>query len=476
MSAPSGLDAVVVGAGDRGYDAYATWYLDHPDRGRVVAVADPDPGRRSRFAERYNLPANRCFASDAELFTQPQLAPLALVMTGDTYHVTPTVRALEAGYDVLLEKPVALDVAGCAALLDAAERTGNVVAVCHVYRFAHVFAALHEVVRSGALGEIVSIQLSENVAFWHYAHSYVRGHTRSSAVPWLLQKSCHDLDLLCWLAGSLPERVTSLVRPTELCEVNAPAGAPEHCSEGCPHAETCPYDAVAIYQDLRPLLGDLALHRRPYGVGPAAGALRRTRTSLRKVPVRGLQARLDWWRWPVSAVTDDHTPGGLAEALATTRWGRCAWKVGDNDQPSAQTVDVAFANGVLASFTLQSTSYRSMREFRIDGTKGSAFGMLGALEGELHHADHVTGKVRRIPIPTATDGHGGGERPLFEDVLHALRTGAPPRTSIAAAVPSHVLAYAAMEAAATGTTVDVGAFAGDVWASLSDPAGGTGRA
>ncbi|MCB1248949.1 MAG: hypothetical protein KDB36_06060, partial [Acidimicrobiales bacterium] len=110
------------------------------------------------------------------------------------------------------------------------------------------------------------------------------------------------------------------------------------------------------------------------------------------------------------------------------------------------------------------------------GTKGSAFGMLGALEGELHHADHVTGKVRRIPIPTATDGHGGGERPLFEDVLHALRTGAPPRTSIAAAVPSHVLAYAAMEAAATGTTVDVGAFAGDVWASLSDPAGGTGRA
>ena len=202
MSAPSGLDAVVVGAGDRGYDAYATWYLDHPDRGRVVAVADPDPGRRSRFAERYNLPANRCFASDAELFTQPQLAPLALVMTGDTYHVTPTVRALEAGYDVLLEKPVALDVAGCAALLDAAERTGNVVAVCHVYRFAHVFAALHEVVRSGALGEIVSIQLSENVAFWHYAHSYVRGLTRNSAVPMLLQKSCHDLDLLAWLAGS----------------------------------------------------------------------------------------------------------------------------------------------------------------------------------------------------------------------------------------------------------------------------------
>ena len=459
-------DAVVIGAGDRGYDAYATWYVDHADSGRVVAVADPDEGRRARFARRFGVPADHCFASDEELLARPQLAPLALVMTGDRYHVPPAVRAMEAGYDVLLEKPVALDVDGCATLLDVAERTGRTLAVCHVYRFAHVFARLAELVRSGALGDVVSIQLSENVAFWHYAHSYVRGYTRNSAVPWLLQKSCHDLDLLCWLAGALPEQVTSLVRPTELTDANAPDGAPEHCIEGCPHASTCPYDAVAIYRDLRPLLGDLAMHRRPYGVGVAASALRRARPALQQAPVEAVRKGVEWWRWPVSAVTDDHTPAGLDHALATTRWGRCAWKVGDNDQPSAQTVDVAFGNGVLASFTLQSTSYRSMREFRVDGTRGSAFGMLGSLEGSLHHADHVSGKVRRIPIPTATDGHGGGERPLFEDVLHALGTGAEPRTSIRGAIPSHVLAYAAMEAAHTGTVVDLAEFAGPLWERL----------
>ena len=65
-----------------------------------------------------------------------------------------------------------------------------------------MFARLAEVIASGELGKVLTIQLSENVAFWHYAHSYVRGHTRNSVVPWLLQKSCHDLDLLQWFAGA----------------------------------------------------------------------------------------------------------------------------------------------------------------------------------------------------------------------------------------------------------------------------------
>jgi predicted dehydrogenase len=220
----------------------------------------------------------------------------------------------------------------------------------------------------------VSIQLAENVAFWHYAHSYARGHTRRSVVPWLLQKSCHDLDLLAWMAGAPAASVSSFLRPTELTDANAPEGAPDYCIEGCPHAETCPYDAVATYRDLTPVLSDLAMAERPIGLGLAAKGLRSARPRLMAsgLPDAAKQ-RLEWWRWPVAAVTDDHTPEGLDHALRTTRWGRCAYKVGDNDQPSAQTVSIRFTNGVLANFTLQSNSHRTMRTGA--GERHARFGM-----------------------------------------------------------------------------------------------------
>lgn len=447
---------VVVGAGDRGYDAYATLLLDEPDLGRIVAVADPDAGRRERFADRYSLRGADCHAGWKELFSLDRLADYAIIATGDAYHVEPTIAALRAGYHVLLEKPMALDEADATRIVEAAEAADRMVSVCHVYRFSNLFSALHRAIDAGDLGDVVSIQLAENVAFWHYAHSYVRGHTRRGVVPWLLQKSCHDLDLLAWMAGAPAAAVTSFVRPTELTDANAPDGAPDHCIEGCPHSDTCPYDAVAIYRDLVPVLSDLAMAERPVGLGLAARGARAARPRLMASRLPAAAKRpLEWWRWPVAAVTDDHTPAGLDHALRTTRWGRCAYKVGDNDQPSAQTVTIRFTNGVLANFTLQSSSHRAMRTVRVNGTRGSAWGELRALDGKLQVADHRSGKVRSIKVPTAYDGHGGGEAPLFRAFLNAVRTGGPPPVSARDSLESHRIAYAAMESARTGTVVDM---------------------
>lgn len=448
---------VVIGAGDRGYDAYATLLLEEPDLGRIVGVADPDEGRRTRFSERYSLATDECYRGWEDLFAQPRMADYAIIATGDTHHVEPTLLALAAGYHVLLEKPMALEEADAVRIVDAASAADRVVAVCHVYRYSHLFAALHRVIESGDLGDVVSIQLAENVAFWHYAHSYVRGHTRRSTVPWLLQKSCHDLDLLAWLAGSRAETVSSHLRPTELSAHNAPEGAPQHCIEGCPHSDTCPYDAVATYRDLTPLLSDLAMAERPIGLAPGARALRAMRPKLMasdRVP-DAAKRRLEWWRWPVAAVTDDHTPEGLDHALRTTRWGECVYRVSDNDQPSAQTVSISFANGVLANFTLQSSSHRTMRTVRVNGTRGSAWGELRALDGRLEVADHKTGRVRSEKIPAAYDGHGGGEVPLFRDFLQAIATGTQPSVSAEDSLESHRIAYAAMEAARTHQTVEL---------------------
>jgi len=449
------LTGVVVGAGDRGYDAYTKLFLEDPTAGRIVAVAEPDPIRTERFAERYGLDASDCHASWEDLFALPRQADFALIATGDRHHVEPTLAALAAGYHVLLEKPMALREDDCVRLVEAADAAGLVLAVCHVYRYSHLFAQLHEVIESGALGDVVTIQQSENVAFWHYAHSYVRGLTRRSDVPWLLQKSCHDLDLISWMAGAPAVRVSSFVRPTELTDANAPEGAPAFCIEGCPHAATCPYDAVAIYRDLDPVLGDLAMTRRPLGLAPAAAMARKVRPLLARAPVEAIRSKVEWWRWPVAAVTDDHTPEGLDHALRTTVWGRCAYRVGDNDQPSSQTVTVQYANGVNASFTLQSSSYRSMRQVRVDGTRGSAVGELRALDGVLRIHDHKSGRTRRVRLPATFDGHGGGERPLFLDFLDAIRTGRQPTSSGRASLDSHRIAFAAMRSAAEGVVVEL---------------------
>jgi predicted dehydrogenase len=447
------VSAVIVGAGERGANAYGP-RIHRRGVGRIVGLAEPDDGRRRAAAVRFAVAPDACFRTWDELFARPRMADVAVVTTGDTQHVEPTLLALARGYHVLLEKPMALDDDGCRRIVEAAEAAQRNVVVCHVYRHSHLFAALRRVVASGALGRVLSIQLSENVAYWHYAHSYVRGLTRQSRVPMLLQKSCHDLDLLAWIAGAPARTVTSLLRPTELTAANAPPGAPERCSDGCAHAATCPYDAVALYARLEPVLNDLARHER-LALRALAATVRLLRPAVQQAPLASVRRLAEWRRWPLTAVSNDASVAAVDHALRTTRWGRCAWRVGDNDQPAAQTVDVAFANGVLASFTMHSSAHRSMRRIRVDGTHGSAVGELAGLEQWLEVSHHKTGTTRRTDFPVTTDGHGGGEGPLIEELLRAVREGTRAATSARDAWESHRIAFAAMRSAASGVAVRV---------------------
>ncbi len=454
MAAVHPLRVVIIGAGERGANVYGARLHADP-RATVVAVAELDDARRAHAVEHFGLVPGAAARTWDDLFSNPPDADVAVVATGDMQHVEPTLGALAAGWHVLLEKPMALTDLDCRRIVEASEAAERTVAVCHVYRTSHLFARLHEVIASGRIGDVVSMQLSENVAYWHHAHSYVRGLTRSSRVPMLLQKSCHDLDLLSWLAGAPAARVTSLLRPTELTDANAPAGAPERCTDGCPHQPSCPYDAVAMYTQLEPMLRDLGQHRWPPGLRAVAPVLGRVRSMAQDAPVASIRRAAEWRRWPLTAVSDDPSPESVMEALRTTRWGKCAWRVGDNDQPSAQTVDIAFANGVLASFTLQTTSHRSMRQIRVDGTRGSAVGELAGLESWLEVTDHRTGRRKRQRFALATDGHGGGEAPLVDAFLDGITGGDGGATSAREAWESHRIAFAAMTAASEGRVVEL---------------------
>jgi predicted dehydrogenase len=468
------LEGVVIGAGNRGAEAYVPYLSAHPDEARIVAVAEPDPARRAAFARRHGLPADTCHDDYASLLAGPRRADFALVATGDDLHVEPALLALERGYHVLLEKPMATREAACRTLVDAAERSGRILQVCHVLRYAPLFAAVHRRVRAGEIGRVVAIQHAENVAYWHYAHSYCRGHWRNQAAssPLILAKSCHDLDLLYWIAGADPESLSSLARPTELTAANRPAGAPERCIDGCRHAARCPYDAVATYLEARPIAQDVAQTAAKDPSGVALRAIVAARARLAGSGLPGLAEAARWRAWPVSTITRDTSRAGVERALRETRYGRCVYAVGDNDQPSAQTVEVRFANDVLASFTLHGHSHREGRTIRVDGTEGSLVGRFHLMEQILERHDHKSGRVGIERFPMRGSGHGDGDHRLFAGFLAAIRGEAEPLTSARESLVSHLMAFAAHRSSlgAGRMTFRGGAFVGDRDADAGHPA------
>ena len=210
MSKP--LEIVVAGAGSRGTYAYASYALRHPDEVRIVGVAEPDPIRRGRFAEAHDLDDAQCFVTWEDLMAAGRLGEAAIITTQDQMHVEPAVAAMQAGYDVLLEKPMAHSLAGCVRLVQESERTGRTLQICHVLRYAPFWRRLHEILDAGVLGDIITVEHRENVAYWHMAHSFVRGNWRNKALssPMILAKCCHDLDILVWNLNSPVKRLNSV--------------------------------------------------------------------------------------------------------------------------------------------------------------------------------------------------------------------------------------------------------------------------
>ena len=184
------IQAILIGAGQRGREAYGPYALQHPDEIQFVAVAEPDPVRRGSFARQHNISPENQFESWEALLEQPQYGQAALICTQDQQHTAPTLAALRAGYDVLLEKPMATTLEECQQLVAVAEETGRQLHICHVLRFTEHFAKMRQIIQSGVLGSVINVSHRENVAWWHMSHSFVRGNWRSQALssPMILAK------------------------------------------------------------------------------------------------------------------------------------------------------------------------------------------------------------------------------------------------------------------------------------------------
>ncbi|MBE1591107.1 Gfo/Idh/MocA family protein [Nonomuraea angiospora] len=399
----------VVGAGSRG-SSYAR-HAAGSGRARVVAVADPLEARRARF------PEAEPYADWRELAALPRQADAVIIATQDRDHVEPAVRFAELGYDILLEKPMAVSEDDCRRIVEAAGRSDAVFAVCHVLRYTPYTRALKALLDEGRIGEIAGIQHLEPVGWWHQAHSYVRGNWRRSdeSTFMLLAKSCHDLDWLVYLTGRQVTRVSSFGGLKHFRPDNRPEGAADRCLD-CAVEARCPYSAKRIYL-------------------PLAGRA----------------------EWPVTVLTDDVSEAGVLAALRTGPYGRCVYAC-DNDVVDHQVVNMEFEGGTTASFTMTGFTPALHRQTRIFGTRGWIEG-----DGDrLTVFDFVTGReeiveARPTGDATARGGHGGGDEALVDAFLTAVATRdrSPILSSPGESLHSHLIAWAAERSRLRGETVTV---------------------
>lgn len=415
MSQP--LEVVVIGAGNRGFHAYGPYALQHPDEIRVTAVVEPQDERRRRFAAAHGIPSDRQFRSWQDLYAQGRIADALINCTPDRMHLDSTLPALELGYDVLLEKPMSNTVEGNIRLVHAADKHDRLLMICHVLRYTSFFSTLHDILASGRLGDVITVEHRENVVYWHMAHSFVRGNWRSSRSesPMILAKCCHDLDILYWNLGPV-RRLNSFGSLIHYRRENAPPDATERCTDGCPAANECPWYAPRLY-----LRDD------------------------------------DYVGWPISVISEDTSLEARRRALETGPYGRCVYHC-DNDVVDHQTVNMEFASGATGVLFMHGHSHQEGRTMRYDGTRATLRGRFGHGFNSIEIHDHLTGRVEKIQPQAEGSGHGGGDEGIMAAFARALHNSCALMTTAGVSLESHLMAFAAEEARVNGSIVSMDTF------------------
>lgn len=432
------LTAVLVGAGDRGY-TYAKYARKHGLL--LTAVADPDPVRRQRIARMHSIAPDRQFQTAEALLRGPALARGAVIATMDSLHFEPARKAIAAGYDVLLEKPMAQTLADSEKLAREASASRRALIICHVLRTTAFFLRIKEILDSGLIGRPVSIYHAENITSLHMAHSYVRGNWQKEdeSSPLILAKCSHDLDLIFWYAGARARRVTSSGGLAHFRPENKPPGAAERCLE-C--QITCPYNAKSVYMDGLPVRQTLSLSRS------LAGAVSRMTLALPFL-TRLIPGANPWSYWPTSTIIPHAEKTEILRALREGPFGECVYN-GKNSQVDHQEALIEFENGVHAVFRFHGFSPQESRAIRIDGTLGSLRASTaggGSLEVLLH-----SGKRIRFPERFSLAGHAEGDEGIVRDFISVLKGGqgiSDAQTSL----ESHRIAFAAYESMKTGKSI-----------------------
>ena len=421
------LYAVIVGYGNRG-QVYADYSLEEPAELGIAAIVDPNEFKLQEAKARYGLSEESLFRSFEEFAASNIKCDFVINSTMDQQHYEATIKILNAGYHVLMEKPIVPEAGQMREIQRIANEKQLNVFVCHVLRYAPFYREIKEILNSGEIGEIMSIEMHEHVNLPHYLTAYVRGKWNSESKcgsGFLLAKSCHDLDLMCWLNNaSAPVEVVSMGNRSQFVPGKAPKGATEFCYQ-CPHEPTCDYSAILHYMKKRVM---------PF---------------------------LVWDR--LNKPLDEITEEEKMEFLKKDIYGKCAYTCG-GDIVDRQNVIVTFENGSIANFNLVAGSVGPSRYLHIIGTRGE-------IEGELEDDTYIIRKHSKEklfgddelhevhPINNAKfGGHNGGDYAIMHDLVRYINgdRSSVSITSLDDSVYGHLCVFAAEQSRKTHSIVNIG--------------------
>ncbi len=412
------LTAITCGAGSRG-NVYGDYAVNFPDQINIVGVAEPIALRNERYTKKHRIAEENRFKTWEDVFKRPKFADAIIITMPDHLHYEPCLQAMQMGYDVLLEKPMAQTEQQCRDILAMTRKTGKIVAVCHVLRYSPYFIKMKKLIEEGAVGELVSIQHLEPIQHIHMSHSYVRGnwHDSKATTPIILAKSCHDLDILRWMTGKNCRSISAFGDLKWFRKENAPQGSTARCMDGCAVEANCPYSAMKIYYRERDYIYVFDLPEDKEKQGDA-----------------------------------------ILGYLRTTNYGRCVYKM-ENDQPDHYVTSIQFDQSVTAAFSMEAfTSYHGRRT-RVMGSMGDMVGDMN----EIVLTDFRTNTAVKL-VPKAEDvenyknsGHGGGDWFLMRDFVLAVANHDPKylTSTIDQSIESHLMGFAAERSRVSGKAESV---------------------
>lgn len=389
----------VIGYGGRG-GIYGEFALQYPEKFQLVAAVDTNEERLALLKDK-NV---KTYTDYKELLDAGYDLDLVAICTQDAQHKEHAIYALEHGYDLLLEKPIAPNKQDCIEICECAKKHGRQVFVCHVLRYSPFYTTVKEIIDSGELGEIINVHAMEGVGYFHMAHSFVRGPWRNSveSSPMILAKCCHDMDILRYLIGEKCVSINSHGSRKFFREENAPKGATKYCSE-CPHKDTCIWNAQKIYTTPE-------------------------------------------YKWMAGYfMTGDNSDERVLRKLKGTQYDKCVF-LNDNDVVDHQSTVMLFENGKTAVHTMTGFSKRVYRDLKIFGTKAELY---GHMEDNYIEIRPFEGEVKKInvDISKATlGGHNGSDFYMMQQ-LHNVLNGVEGKgiTYLDVSLESHLMSFAAEE-------------------------------
>lgn len=416
------ITAIIVGAGHRSF-VYSELAKTNPEMLKIVGVADPNPIRRKKAMDYFGFKEDMCFENAEELAKKGKLADTVINGTMDEQHLETAVPLLNAGYDMLLEKPFAPNEEEMRQIVNCAKKNNSKVMICHVLRYTPFYYAIKERIVNGEIGDIINIQTTEHVSYHHLSTSYIRGKWANSDkchTSMLLAKCCHDLDIIMWMMSETkPKQISSFGGKFQFKPENAPKEAGTICMKDCPLVDTCVYSTKRLYID-----------------------------------------HPDRWAFYVWDALEGKKNISIEDKIELMKsdnpYARCIYKC-DNNVVDHQSVLINFESGATGTHNMVGGSAEPRREIHIIGTKGEIFGNFEESKFTVLKIDpspdahNEECDVEEVDLRVTGDmvgaygGHGGGDERLAADFVKFIRGEKPSLacTSIFDSVAGHLSVYLA---------------------------------